>query len=390
MRIKLTAPFVAKASLPAIGDRVIYWDTSLPCFGLVVTASGHRSFAVQYRAGRRSRRLALKAGLMLEEARKEARKIVGAVAKGGDPLAERRQAERAKSHTFYSVAEKFLARESKLRSAKLYRATLERLVYPKFGKDPIAGIRKQDVNDLLDVIEDERGPIAARQTLAVVRRVMNWHAVRSDDYRSPIVPGMGPKASDARERILSDDELRAIWNAAASSQSAFGGLVRFLLLTGVRRTEAAGMRRDEIAGDEWTIPAARSKGKRDMLVPLSTAALAVIAGMPVIEGCPFVFTVSGKRPINDFSGGKVTFDKACGVSSWTLHDLRRTARSLMSRAGVSSDHAERCLGHVIGGVRGVYDRHAFAVEKRQALEALASLIGRILDPPADNVVALHS
>ena len=85
----------------------------------------------------------------------------------------------------------------------------------------------------------------------------------------------------------------------------------------------------------------------------------------------------------------ILFDEDCGVSDWTIHDLRRTARSLMSRAGVQPDHAERCLGHVVTGIRGTYDRHAFRDEKLAAFEALAALVDRIVNP-ADNVVQMRT
>ena len=145
---------------------------------------------------------------------------------------------------------------------------------------------------------------------------------------------------------------------------------------------------DEIDGADWTLPAARNKVKVDLLRPLSKAAQAVLAGMPRFAGCAYVFTGDGRRPFGGFTKSKRAFDQACGVTGWTLHDLRRTARSLMSRAGVNADHAERCLGHVIPGVRGTYDRHAYHAEKQQAFEALAAQIARIVDAP-ENVITLR-
>jgi integrase len=165
--------------------------------------------------------------------------------------------------------------------------------------------------------------------------------------------------------------------------------VKFLLLTGARRTEAAEMTWSEISGTDWTLPAARNKVNVDLVRPLSTAAQATIAALPRIGRQGFVFTITGDRPFSGFGRYKRRLDRACGVTGWTLHDLRRTARTLMSRAKVPTDHAERCLGHVIGGVRGVYDRHEFHEEKRYAYEELAALIERIVNPPPDNVVALE-
>jgi integrase len=393
MRVNLTPAFVAKkAEPPLTGDRTIYWDTGLPGFGLMVTRSGHRSYCVQYRSGRSSRRMSLKNGLSLAAARREAKAIIGAVAKGGDPLGDKRKVAEAQGNSFRSIAEKYFQREGKqLRSMEQRRKVFERLIFPKLGSREIADIRRSEIVFLLDKIEDERGARMAHVALAYLSKLFNWHAKRNDEFRSPIVRGMGRVNAKerARARFLPDDELRAVWAAAEASGSLFDRYVQFLLLTAVRRTEAASMTRAELTGADWVIPPARMKGKREFLLPLSRAALGVLAKLPAI-GKPdgFVFTHDGTRPLGGYTQGKALLQKRSGTSGWTLHDLRRTARTLMTRTGVSADHAERCLAHVIGGVRGIYDRHEFYEEKRAAFEALAAQIDRILQP-ADNVVQLR-
>ena len=159
------------------------------------------------------------------------------------------------------------------------------------------------------------------------------------------------------------------------------------------------MRRGEVSGKEWTIPQERYKTGLELVIPLSPAAMVVLAKLPKIGKSELVFTINGKRPISWFSGFKRAFDmkvlaelrkqdpEAKPLPNWTLHDLRRTARSLMSRAGVPSDHAERCLGHVLPGIRGTYDRHEYLPEKRRAFEALGALVERIVNPTA-NVASL--
>src|SRR5262249_15980915 len=142
---------------------------------------------------------------------------------------------------------------------------------------------------------------------------------------------------------------------------------RFLLLTATRRAEAARMTRDEFGnGKDWIVPAARMKGKQEHVIPLSKAAKAIIDDMPVLGA--FIFTLDGRRATRNFAVYKKALDKASGVTGWRLHDLRRAARSLMSRAGVAPDIAERCLAHKIGGVRGIYDRYAYYEEKARAFE----------------------
>jgi integrase len=175
---------------------------------------------------------------------------------------------------------------------------------------------------LLDTIEDENGPVMADLTLAYLRRIMNWHAGRSDDFRSPIVRGMArTKPSERRrQRTLTDVELRAVWRAAEAHPSVFGRLLQFLLLTAVRRNEGARMRRTEVSGDEWTIPAARLKtGKAtgDLIIPLSAAARDILGKLPVIGSNEFVFTLDGRHPLVGFARFKSKFDAVCGVTGWS-------------------------------------------------------------------------
>jgi integrase len=318
------------------------------------------------------------------------KKLLGDVARGGNPLAERQKAARTGDDTLQSIAEAYIRREGKgVRSMSQRQAVLGRVVYPELGARPIDEIKRSDIVRLLDKIDDTRGPVAADQALAFIRRIMSWHASRSDDFRSPVVRGMArtKPRERARQRILTDEELRAVWGAADSSRNLFGPFVQFLLLTAVRRTEAAQMARTEIVGDAWTIPSERYKTGFELVIPLTPLAIGVLDRLPRIGAGKFVFTGDGKRAFSGFSKGKWQFDTACGVTGWTLHDLRRTARSLMSRAGVSADVAERCLGHSIGGVRGTYDRYAYFDEKKRAFEALAALVGRIVDPTDQTVIS---
>jgi integrase len=336
--------------------------------------------------------MSLKSGLTLQGARREAKKLLGDVARGGDPLAERQKAARAGDDTFQSIAEDYVQRERKsVRSMRNREATLRTHVFPTLGPRAIGEIKRSDIIRLLNKIEDRYGPSAADNALRVIRRVMSWHVSQSDDFRSPIVRGMArtKPRERARQRILTDDELRAVWAAAEAPGDLFGPFVQFLLATACRRTEASHMARNELTGEVWTIPAARYKTGRELVLPLSSLATQALSRLPTIGTGEFVFTNNGQPPFSGYSKAKAKFDKPCGVTGWTLHDLRRTARSLMSRAGVSADIAERCLGHVISGVRGTYDRHAYFDEKKRAFETLASLVERIVHPPSDNVVSLE-
>jgi integrase len=400
MKHSLTPAFVKGAHSAPGKDREIYWDERLPGFGLMVTANGSKSFVVQYRAGRTSRRLTIDGRLPLDQARKEALKTLGAVAKGHDPLAERRDAAAMAENTLQAVAEEYFKREGKrLRTTTRRRALLRRLVYPKIGAPTnwpgggcqIGDIKRSEINRLLDDIEDKNGPVQSDMVLAFVRRIMNWHASRSDDFNSPIVRGMARNAARRRDRILSDDELRAVWRAALELPDPWGSFVRFLFLTATRRNEPARMAWDEVKDGVWTIPGHRYKGRNghasDMVFPLSAAAQHILEEMPRVKGCPYVFTTDARHPICAFTKLKAKLDAKSGVTGWTLHDLRRTARSLMSRASVDPDHAERCLGRVIRGQRGTYDRHKYQAEMLRAFDALSIQV-KVIVEPTNNVVPM--
>jgi integrase len=396
---------------------------------LIIQPSGARSFAFRYRAGKRPVKLKLgdyfggdvkaapepKIGgfLTLETARQLVWDTRAQITKGTDPVAAKKEAKQAKQqadeNTFEAVALNYLqlecgmknveggkpAFDDRKRSAGAEYATLKRLVFPVIGKRPISQIRRLEINHLLDKIQKERGLVMRDRTLAAIRTIMGWHAIRDETYNSPIVKGMAKakQADRARKRVLFDDELRAVWKVSGEMNDPFGALVRFLLLTAARRTEASALPWSEIKDGVWTLPKERNKTKVELVRPLSAVALIVLP--PRIEGCKYVFSYDGRRALTGFVRTKQRLDEAVAkelggpIENWTLHDLRRTARSLMAKARVPREYAEKCLGHVIGGVEGTYDRHDYLAEMRIAYEALAQQIWRIVDPPEDNVVVLH-
>jgi len=378
---QLTYRFCAGAK-PREGEiQTDYFDTQISGLALRVS-EGRKSWTFHYTFGGKRRRLTFGAypSISLGAARTRADEAKAAIAEGHDPIL-------AATETLQHVCELYLARDgAKLRTAEWRKGVLDRHVYPTLGSRPISEIKRSEIVRLLDRIEEGSGPAMATQTLAIIRKVMNWHASRSDDFLSPVVRGMARTQEMARDRILTDDEIHKVWRTAEGC-GVYGSYLRFLLLTAARRNEASDMTWDEVDGSDWTLPAARNKTKLDLLRPLSRVASQIIGGLP--KAGPFVFTTNGgATAFTSFSNSKAAFDKSSGTKGWTLHDLRRTARSLMSRAGVPTDHAERCLGHVIGGVRGVYDRHEYHTEKRQAYEALAAIIERIVSGAQAGVVQL--
>jgi integrase len=364
-----------------------------PLLYLILQPTGRRRFALRYRFDGQPRKVTLPTGLSLAAARKAASDAAIDIDRGVDPR-EARKAARAKASaaaadTVQAICGKYLAREGgKLRTLRQRERSLARYIYPALGERPIGSIRRGEVVRLLDKIEDESGSRTADVVLTVLRRIFNWWALRDENFVPPLVRGMGrhSTAAHARSRILDDNEIRRIWKAA-ESVGVLGPLLKFLLLTGARKSEAGAMTWDEVVDGIWTLPAARNKTGQELARPLSRAALAIVEAQPRIMDVSYVFT-AGKRPLRGVWRMKHHLDAATGITGWTIHDLRRTARSLLSRSGVNADIAERCLGHVIGGVRGTYDRHQYQAEMLHAFEALAALLERIVEPTPANVVPL--
>jgi len=360
-------------------------------FGVRVTSNGAKAFVLDYRIRRRQYRYTIGTWPDWSALRavREARELRQRVDCGENPLDDRAPPPTVKSVA--DVIDEFVNRyvSGKLRSAREYERAFARFVKPAIGKEPIYDVRRSQVAEMLDRIEDESGAVMADRTLAYLRKAFNWYAARDDRFVPPIVKGMArtKPRERARDRVLSDDEIRLIWPRLTGT---FGAYVKTLLFTAQRKDEVSRLTWSEVdAEGVWTIPAERYKTRRANVVPLSSAARRVIEAQPRIDSCDYAFAGRTRRtPFSGLSKAKSALDKGTGVAGWTLHDLRRTAKTLMVRAGVRPDISERVLGHVIAGVEGVYDRHSYLDEKREALEKLAGMVEHILSPAPADVVPL--
>ena len=408
----LSEETIKRLRAPAKGNSITYFagatvqGAKAPRgFGVRVTSSGPRAFILNYRLRGREHRFTIGAwpDWSALKAVREARNLRQRVDRGEDPLKDRAPIPTTKSVS--SVIDDFMARyvrnkERPLRSADQIQSAFDRLVKPRIGKLGVYELRRSHVAEMLDKVEDEAGPVQADRVRAYLRKALSWYSERDDDFNlNAAFVRVGARANPkerARARVLSDDELRVVWPLLGEA-GTFGALLKTLLLTAQRRDEVANMTWSEIGAEGiWTIPAERYKTKRSNHVPLSKAARAVIEAQPQIDGCDYVFPSRTKTPFSGFGKSKARLDKAVllymqkhvkkvadveALPNWTLHDLRRTAKTLMARAGVRPDISERVLGHVISGVEATYDRHSYADEKRDALEKLATMIDRILNPP---------
>ena len=387
MRKKMTDRGVAalrpRAKLYAVSD------PELTGLWIRIYPTGGKSFVAIVRDPERKQKW-VKIGrtdaMTIDQAREQAREVLRR-ARAGLPAFE------PKAESVGAIVENWRKRHvqaNRLISAPEINRLLDTHILPAWRDRELIAIRRSDIAALLDKIEDGHGKHAADACLTVVRSVMSWYAVRHDAYAPVVIKGMRRRLPHtiARARILSDDELRGIWQAAESS-GVFGALVRMCLLTAQRSRKVAGMKWSDIENGAWTVPCGpreKSTGGTLVLPPL---ALAIIEAQPRLATNPHVLAGRGAGPSRAWSAGKRAIDAKLppGVPQWQLHDLRRTARSLMSRAGVSSDIGERCLGHAIPGIRGIYDKHSFKDEKAEALAKLATLIESIVHPRA-NVVPL--
>jgi integrase len=382
------------AALPRKRKRYFHPDPEMPGHGVRVMPQGPHSFYVIARDRFRKQRWIRIAGtteMTIDDSREIARSVIKRLRAGEEPFPP----PPVKPDTVADVCANWLKRhvEAKgLRTGAEMRRTLQRHVLPVWGDRIFAEIKRSEVAKLLDHVEDNSGAWTADAVMAVLRIVATWYAERSDDYTSPFTryKRRVPEHARKRDRVLSDDELRAVWKAAEADEGPFGAFVRILLLSAQRREKVAGMKWSDVSSDgTWTIPTEkREKGNAGTL-RLPPQAMAIISAQPRYARSPWVFTGRNDGPIRGFARRREDFIRDCGVGNWHLHDLRRSARSLMSRAKVPNDIAERVLGHARRGIEGVYDKFEYREEKSLALRQLASLIEQIVHPPADNVVPLR-
>ena len=285
------------------------------------------------------------------------------------------------SDLFSAVAAEFVERHAKRNtrasSAHQTEQWLAKEVLPKWGNKRIQDITKRDVLDLLDGIVDRGGGLSANRVLAAIRKLFNWAVQRGIITASPAAGIKAPLAEQSRDRVLSDDEIRWLWLACDKARYPFGSMAKLLLLTGQRRNEVSGMTWDELDLDKalWTIPGGRTKNDEAHEVPLSDAALSVIASLPRIKSDKgYLFTTNAETHVSGYSRAKAMLDKAMleiaragawpdvEIPRWTLHDLRRTAVSGMARLGIALPVIEKVVNHSSGsfaGIVGVYQRHHF-------------------------------
>jgi integrase len=411
---KLTDLFVERAKPPAIG-RIEYFDAAFPGLALRITENGGKSWCAFYRFRGRLRRFTIGRYPTIKpaQARREAAAALEKVRGGVDPAEEkrvRRETRTPEADTFGAVAHDYLERHHRKNSRESTfleaKRDIERNVLPKWRNRPIASISRRDVLDLIDGIIARGAEVQANRTLARLRALFNWAIEKDRVASSPVARMKLPTPEKARDRVLTDNELRRLWQASTEIGWPFGPLVKLLLLTAQRRDEVAGMEWAEIdlVKRVWTIPRHKTKNDRLHEVQLSDAALDVLRSLPRIDD-GLVFTTTSETAVSGFSKAKRRLDAAMlkakhaeprtrnggAIEGWTLHDLRRTAATGMARLNFPPHVVDKVLNHVSGTIRGVaaiYNRFEYLEERRAALEAWGRSVNNLMSPTQSNVVAL--
>lgn len=393
-----------------VGERDQFlWDVELKGFGLKLTPKGARSYVYQYRLGGREakvRRYTIGrhgSPWTPTTAREEAIRIAQTVSRGIDPVAcdkERRRQAVDLAFTKYSV--RFQESCTGAGWRRMVERTLRLQAVPVLGDKPMPMIRRSDITLVLDRIPASQIALR-RNTFAVLRRLFRWASARGDIDRSPCEGMDTPIAVIPRDRVLTDCELAAIWEATDEVSKLFGSIIKMLIVTGQRREEVAGLDWCELdqASASWTLPKERAKNGNSNLIPLNELAIKVLDEAARGVKWPtrgLVFATSGGKAFTGFAKGKAQLDKRVklgdAASPWRIHDLRRTLATGLQRLGTRFEVVEAVLNHVGGsksGVAGIYQRHDWANEKRVALEAWGRHVKQVLAPStATNVVPLAS
>jgi integrase len=400
----LTDPGIGKIGKAPKGKRAERFDALAPGLSLRTTDTGTKSWGVYYRFDGKHQRLTIGGwpAVAVAEARERAREIKDQAKAGIDPKvvkraaadAVRTEAAAAARNTFGRIAEIYITREcSRLKRGGEYESAIRRELLPKWQHRQMTDLRRGDLTEITDALIDAGKPMAGRRIHEITKRIFNWSMDRGDIELSPFAAMRPPVKKEPRDRVLKDDEIKALWKTWGEMAYPFGSLQKLLLLLGQRRGEIAEMRWSEVAPDgrTWIIPAARNKMGREHLVPLSDAAVAILEDLPRFNGGDFVFTsTSGARPVSGFSKCAARTIELSGVSGWTLHDLRRTCRTGLARLGVPEIVAERVVNHAKQGLVKVYDLHAYEDEKREALARWAQEVTNLVTPPPANVVAMKT
>jgi integrase len=393
--MRLTKANIERIKLPPEKSEMIVFDESLPGFGLRIRAGGKRTWIAQYRFGSKQRRVTLAsvATCDAENARERAKETLARVHLGQDPQALKMAARAPKVSelTLGELVELYLpSAQTRLKQSTYSGVSLHlRKHWRQLHAVSIREVERRHVAVALGRIAKDSGLYGANRSRAALSSLFSWAIGEGLAERNPVVGTNKATDEEARDRVLSEAELAAVWHSAGLGDYAV--IVRLLILTGQRREEVGGILWSEIdmAGAVWSIGANRTKNGLAHDVPLSAPALTILKGLHRRKGRDLVFG-SREGPFQGWSNaksaldGRVTSGLGRAPPPWRLHDLRRTVATRLGDIGVLPHVVEAILNHVSGhraGVAGVYNRTTYAAEKRFALGNWAEHIAATVDAP---------
>lgn len=391
--MKLTEKAVAKLELPHGKNEIIHFDDDIAGLGLRLRASGSKTWIFQFKVGLQHRRVTLGKfpALHPAQARKTAAKLHAEVRLGNDPAAVKAEKQVRAAETFGAILKTYLARrrgqirDSSLREVERH---LERNLAPLHGV-PLDKLDRRTIAVQLARLTDEAGPIQANRTRASLSKFLNWCLAEGLTETNATL-GTNKNAEKSRDRVLSDKELKAIWNALPDND--YGAIVKLLVLTAQRASEIADLRWSEINLERniITLPINRTKNHRAHIVPITPMARAILEARPRRDGRDFVFGV-GERGFSGWSKSKARLDAALNITPFVIHDIRRSAATGMSEIGIPPFHIEAVLNHVSGtsSVAKIYNRNTFEAEKAGALARWAEHIAAIVEGRESAVTSLR-
>ncbi len=403
--MKLTAASIRSLTLPeGVSDRT-FFDDDLAGFGVRVRATGSKNFVIQYKIGSKHRRLPLGSvtEIELSKARATAKDLLAAVRLGRDPFGEKLETRAKAAETFGSLLPTYLAhKRAKLRPRTLVEIERHLQVQAEsLHARSVQAIDRRAIAALLAQVKITSGPIAANRLRESLSAYFAW-VVREGLLETNPALNTNREAEKSRERVLSGDELREIWHALRDDR--YGDIVKLLMLVGARREEIGGLRWSEVDLDRAliTLPPSRVKSGREHRIPLSGPALAIIEAREQ-AGSEFVFGYRdwAGRPFSDWSGSKRALDARIAaardeagqdpMSAWRLHDFRRAISTAMhGELRILPHIVEAVLGHVQGGVAGIYNRAAYDGPKADALARWADHLMAIVEGRASKVVPIKA
>jgi integrase len=398
--MQFTKVAIDALAVPEGRSEVLVWDRSMPGFGVRVRFGGSRTWVCQFRIGTQQRRETLGdvRKVRIEDARKIARQRFAQAELGVDPRASRKPTiALRKAVALYLDVKRDRMRPATRRQA-IYHFT--RLWQPLHNR-PLAEIKRSDVAQRLQEIVQECGRTTAARARTNLSALFTWAVSEGVIESNPVANIANPAAGiKPRERVLDDNEIRLIWDVCQDNTD-FNGIVKLLLLLGLRRGEAGALRWNEVNFDVGvlTIPGTRTKNHRELRLPLPAMARDILRKQPRREGTDFVFPGprGGKVGFNAWGYSKLLLDNRVtsargeALPHWTLHDARRSFRTGLGRLGIPPHIAELCINHVKGGVEAVYDKHTYQPQIGAALAAWAAHIEQLVTGgKPDRIVALRA